>query len=348
MNPSLKAFKGEYQTLLLDFLWRQWSALGVAGQTRAEDDWIIDPEALLLLTCTVGRYDPRLFDEMLDWLQANGWLINVMRLKRILRTEKFAGEPVLAAIAGLLAKGTEAPKWKQLAASVARPAASEALFFHQDGEPIPAIGESELLFARYGWLRGPLRLRGYSQEFRPTDVANLVLQLRALFGISVRCEIVIYLLTHDAAHPSQIARDACYFERAVQGTLVDMSRSGVIQVRAASREKHYWLKQEQWMQLLNRNEQSAPKWVTWPPLFSALEQIWLRLNDPKLHNLESLLQASEVRQLMTKVRPSLERSGLDRTLSDDRQHLGESYLPVFIADVKKLLVSIAAPRGPTL
>ena len=45
MNPSLKAFKGEYQTLLLDFLWRQWSALGVAGQTRAEDDWIIDPEA---------------------------------------------------------------------------------------------------------------------------------------------------------------------------------------------------------------------------------------------------------------------------------------------------------------
>jgi hypothetical protein len=348
MNPSLKTFKGEYQTLLLDFLWRQWSALGVAGQTRAEDDWIIDPEALLLLTCTVGRYDPRLFDEMLDWLQSNGWLINVMRLKRILRTEKFAGEPVLASIAGLLAKGTEAPKWKQLAASVARPAASEALFFHEDGEPIPAIGESEPLFARYGWLRGPLRLRGYSQEFRSTDVANLVLQLRALFGISVRCEIVIYLLTHDAAHPSQIARDACYFERAVQGTLVDMSRSGVIQVRAASREKHYWLKQEQWMQLLNRNEQSAPKWVTWPPLFSALEQIWLRLNDPKLHNLESLLQASEVRQLMTKVRPSLERSGLDRTLSDDRQHLGESYLPVFIADVKKLLVSIAAPRGPTL
>ena len=348
MNPSLKTFKGEYQTLLLDFLWRQWSALGVAGQTRAEDDWIIDPEALLLLTCTVGRYDPRLFDEMLDWLQSNGWLINVMRLKRILRTEKFAGEPVLASIAGLLAKGTEAPKWKQLAASVARPAASEALFFHEDGEPIPAIGESEPLFARYGWLRGPLRLRGYSQEFRPTDVANLVLQLRALFGISVRCEIVIYLLTHDAAHPSQIARDAYYFERAVQGTLVDMSRSGVIHVRAASREKHYWLKQEQWMQLLNRNEQSAPKWVTWPPLFSALEQIWLRLNDPKLHNLESLLQASEVRQLMTKVRPSLERSGLDRTLSDDRQHLGVSYLPVFIADVKKLLVSIAAPRGPTL
>jgi len=337
MNPSLKQFKGEYQTLLLDFLWRQWSALGVAGQTQAANDWIIDPEALLLLTCTVGRADARLFDEMLDWLQVNGWLINVMRLKRILRTEKFAGEPVLAAIAGWLAKGAEAPKWKLLAASAPPPAAAEPLFFSEDGQAIPALGEPEPLFARYGWQRGPLRLRGYSQEFRPADAATLALQLRALLGINVRCEIVMYLLTHDAAHPSQIAREAYYFERAVQGTLADMSRSGVVQLRTASREKHYWLKPDQWLPLLNRGGQPAPKWIAWPPLFSALEQIWLRLRDTKLHDLESLLQASEVRQLMATVRPALERAGFDRALSDDRQHLGESYLPVFMADVKQLL-----------
>ena len=337
MNPSLKTFRGEYQTLLLDFLWRQWSALGVAGQTRGDDDRIIDAEALLLFTCTVGRHDARLFDEMLDWLHTNGWLINVMRLKRILRTETFAGERILAAIAGLLAKGADAPKWKQLGASVGSPSAAEGLFFAEDGQPLPVLGEPESLFARYGWQRGPLRLRGYSQEFRPTEASNLALQLRALFGINVRCEIALYLLTHDAAHPSQIARDAYYFERAVQGTLVDMSRSGVIQVRASNREKRYWLKQDHWMQLLNRSEQSVPKWVTWPPLFSALERIWLRLIDPQLHHLDSLLQASEVRQLMADVRPSLGRAGFDRALSDDRQYLGESYLPVFIADVKKLL-----------
>ena len=337
MNPSLKQFKGEYQSLLLDFLWRQWSALGVAGQTRPATDCIIDPEALLLLTCTVGRSDSRLFDEMLDWLQVNGWLINVMRLKRILRTEKFAGEPVLAAIAGWLAKGAEAPKWKLLAASASPPAAAEPLFFSEDGPAIPVLGEPEPLFARYGWLRGPLRLRGYSQEFRPAEAATLALQLRALLGINVRCEIVMYLLTHDAAHPSQIARAAYYFERAVQGTLADMSRSGVVQLRTASREKHYWLKPDQWLPLLNRGGQPAPKWIAWPPLFSALEQIWLRLRDAKLHDLNSMLQASEVRQLMAAVRPALERAGFDRALSDDRQHLGEAYLPVFMAEVKRLL-----------
>jgi hypothetical protein len=326
MNPSLKEFKGEYQSRLLDFLWRQWSALGVAGQTSPEHQRILDPEGLLLL-----------FDEMLDWLQPNGWLINVMRLKRILRTEKFTGERVLAAVAGLLAKGAETPKWKQLAVWTEQPLVTEKLFFGEDGTPLPTIGEPEPLFARYGWERGPLRLRGYSQEFRPSEPATLALQLRALLGINVRCEIVLYLLTHDAAHPSQIARDAYYFERAVQGTLADMSRSGVIQVRATGREKYYWLKQDSWKQVLNRGESSALKWVNWPPLFSALEQIWLRLQNEELHALGSLLQASEVRQLMIKVRPSLERAGFDRVLSDDRQHLGESYLPVFIEDARKLL-----------
>jgi len=122
--------------------------LGVAGQTGSEHQRIVDPEALLLLTCTVGRHDVRLFDEMLDWLQANGWLINVMRLKRILRTEQFRGQLVLGAVAGLLAKGAETPKWKQLADLSEDAPEMEKLFFGEDGRPIPVIGEPEPAFAR--------------------------------------------------------------------------------------------------------------------------------------------------------------------------------------------------------
>ncbi len=336
MNQPLKTFKDEFLNLLLNFLWRQWSALGVAGQASGEDVWIIDPEALLLLTCTMGRHEPRLFDEVLDWLQENGRFINIMRLKRVLRTEKFAGERTLAAVAAFLSKGTEALKWKLLAESVPPPAVAEEFFISPDGKPLPVLGEPEPHFVRYGFKRGPLRLRGYSQKFRPTQATNLALQLRALFGINVRCEIVLYLLTHEAAHPSQIAREAYYFERAVQGTLVDMSQSGVVGLRAQGREKHYWLKPEHWMALLNR-PQVFPRWVTWPPLFSALEHIWLTVNDPGLETLDPLMQSSELRQLMAKVRPALERARFDKNLSDDREYLGEKYLPVFLSDVIKLL-----------
>ncbi|HEX4121763.1 MAG TPA: hypothetical protein VH619_14165 [Verrucomicrobiae bacterium] len=336
MNQPLKTFKQEFQNLLLNFLWRQWSALGAAGQAGGEDAWIIDPEALLLFTCTLGRHEPRLFDEALDWLRENGRFMNVARLKRILQMEKFAGEQVLTAVAGVLAKGTEATKWKLLANSVDPSAASEMFFFASDGKPQPALGEPEPHFARCGFRRGPLRQRGYSQKFRPSQPANLTLQLRALFGINVRCESVLYLLTHEAAHPSRIARESYCFERAVQGTLVDMSQSGVVGLRSQGRQKHYWLKPEPWAALLNR-PQVFPHWVTWPPLFSALERIWLKINDPRLEALDPLLQSSELRQLMAEVRPGIERAGFDRRLSDNREYLGEKYLPVFLADVIKLL-----------
>ncbi|MBA4147545.1 MAG: hypothetical protein H0X66_05470 [Verrucomicrobia bacterium] len=336
MDLSLKTFKQRYQERLLKFLWEQWSALGVAGEIGAEDNRIIDPEALLLFTCVVGRHDPRLFDEVLDWLQENGQFISVTRLKRIAQKESSKGIRSLGAIAALLAKGTEMPKWKQLAETIGPLDQPEPFFYNEAGEPIAVLREPEPHFARFGYHRGPLRLRGYSQKFQPTERTNLVLQLRALLGMNVRCEIVAYLLTHEAAHPSQIAREVYYFDRGVQSTLVDMLASGIVQLQTFGREKRYGLKRELWLTLLSQAE-PAPKWMTWPPLFSALERVWLRLNDPKLLELDPLLQSSELRQLMVENRPSIERAGLGMDLSDDRQFLGESYLPVFIADMTRLV-----------
>jgi hypothetical protein len=335
MRTSLVEFRKSFQELALDFLWRQWSAMGVAGQVRSDDSRIVDPEALLLVTCTLGRYDPRLFDEVIDWLKVNGSFVNILRLRRIMRTEKFAATRIVAAIAGLMSKGTEVLKWKKLAESD-RNDFREALFFGKDGRPLAVIGDSDPHFIRYGFKRGPLRLRGHSQVFRPTDPANLILQLRALFGISARSEILAYLLTHESAHPSEIARDAYYFVRAAQNALVELNRSGVVQLRSSGRTKRYWVKAENWTLLLNRSEQ-LPNWVTWAPFFSALERIWIKLSDPILAKLDPLLQSSEVRQLMVEIRPLITRAGFDKSLSDDRHYPGEEYLPVFISDIRKLL-----------
>lgn len=37
--------------------------LGSGGDTRSDDLWIIDPEALLLFSTHIARHDSRLFDE---------------------------------------------------------------------------------------------------------------------------------------------------------------------------------------------------------------------------------------------------------------------------------------------
>ena len=93
-------------------------------------------------------------------------------------------------------------------------------------------------------LDDPLKRAFYENEclkgnwsVRQLQPTNLTLRLRALFGINVRCEIVLYLLTHEAAHPAEIAQEAGFFERAVQSTLVDMSEPGVVGLRTRGREK---------------------------------------------------------------------------------------------------------------
>ncbi len=63
----------------------------------------------------------------------------------------------------------------------------------------------------------------------------------------------------------------------------------------------------------------------------------LKVNDPLLEAFDPLLQSSELRQLMAEVRLGLERARFDKNLSDNREYLGEKYLPVFLADVIKLL-----------
>jgi len=67
MEISLTDTKHKLTEQMLQFLWRQWSALGVAGEPEIVDHWVIDPEALLLVSSEFARYDSRLFDEILDW-----------------------------------------------------------------------------------------------------------------------------------------------------------------------------------------------------------------------------------------------------------------------------------------
>lgn len=336
MKKSLKEFKEKYLEHMLSFLWRQWSALGVAGYSETKDDWVIDPEALLIFSCTLARYDARLFDEILDWL-TKGEFINIQRLKRILTRETFVGERVLAAIAGYLFEKSKSLKWKGFD-GITNPASEENLFFAKDGTQIAHYGERDLFFQKYGLLRGPIQLRGRHLHFPPVETTRLLfnIKVRALLGISARADIVAYLLTHESAHPSLIAREIYFSQKTVQDALVEMARSGLVRVRSVGREKHYWLNRTEWFHFLGL-QGDIPKWVNWPLLLSALERIWLKLNQLGFMEMGALLQSSEFRILMQEIRPNIESAGFAGYLSDDRHHLGETYTDVFLSDIEKII-----------
>lgn len=336
MNISLADFKSLVLDRLLALLWRQWSALGVPGHGPAEEHRVIDPEPLLLLSLTVGRYDARLFDEILDWLVVNGAFINVQRLKTLEKRFDFQCKAQLSAVSELLVKKSNNPiKWGRLSASYSleKP---EPLFFMKNGKPLPVPDEPAPEFSAHGLMRGPIKLRGHAQTFPAKGMPTLLLRLRALLGINARCELLCLLAAEHEIHPSEIARQTGYFPRTVQNALAEMARSGVVQVRSANREKMYRL-QSGVLDPLLKPEGIPMQWINWASVFRALEMLWLGVIDPKRQEIDPLLLASELRRLSKEMRPLLAQAGSGSQLNDDSLYYGAEYAAVFTRDVTLIL-----------
>ena len=337
MEISLTEFKTRVLDNLLNFLWRQWSALGVAGQNAPEDRHVIDPEPLLLFSLTVCRYDARLFDEILDWLMTNGSFMNVQRLKSLDKQFDFQCKAELSAVSAF---GQEIELCPQMEESfnISHPGHSRTAFSNErlENHCLYRTIRRYPEFKNHGLLRGPLKLRGYSQPFPTQGMPSLLLRLRALLGVNARCELLCLLGSAKKNHPSDIARQTGYFPRTIQNALVEMARSGVVEMRSSKREKKYWLRHGVLDNLL-RPDGNPTAWVNWSPLFRSLEMLWLGLIDPKRQDLDPLLLASEFRRLAIDMRPLLGEAGLAMHLRGESAFRGEEYGEAFVQDMTTLL-----------
>jgi hypothetical protein len=216
MDPSLHSFRESLHLRLLDFLWRQWSALGVAGHARSDDPWMIDPEALLLFSTHIARHDSRLFDEILDWLHNSGSWIKLQRLGTLHKEEHLGDSAVLAAIAELLSMESTHHKWKHLTRRVEKPVSPHTELLQRLFPSVPVLKQPDPIFLKHGLERGAIELRGMSQSPRPDQPATFCFKLRALFGMQARAEVMAWLLSHEQGHPAEIARQTGYFRGAIQ------------------------------------------------------------------------------------------------------------------------------------
>ncbi len=334
----LTNFSAEYRDRLLSVLWRQWTALGVAGSQKAWDASAVDPEALLLITCTLARSDPRLFDAVLEWLRINGQYINVQRIKRMLRDEVFVGEPVLNAVAAAISTSVSQNKWAKLAGRPsAEPGSLEPLFFLSNGNPLPVVRKEDEGFAKYGFAREQFIKRGVAEIFCPEHPSNLLLRLRALLGVNARCDVLQFLMLNQTGSPRAIARDCYYFPATISKAMSEMSQSGFLVSTTEGRRRCYRLTPDTWKGLFLG---SAPKmsWIVWARLFSALEQIWLFLDVESLAEKPPLVQASALRRIL-KREPLSRLEGRVRSLvfENDSAHPGEALIPFFITQTRALL-----------
>lgn len=343
MTTSLQSFNDELVRRVVRFLWRQWGQVGLAAaDVEPRDGWIIDPEALLLVSATFARHDPRLFDEIMDWLIRNAAFINIPRLKSLHRLQGFAGLPVIAAQAACVMGRHRRLNWR-LPPSAPTGGGPEPLFLEASGRPLPDTGPADPLFLQAGFKRGRVDLRGLSRRFNPVMPECALLRLRALFGVTARADVLLYLLTHDLAHPSGVARETGFSQKNVQDTLVDMAASGMVHVaHLEGRMKSYFVKQADRSSFLPHPDTPGlmPRWITWAPVFRALEILHLELRRLEAGAMSDLLLASELRGVMERLRPLAQRAGTAALLADGATCPGEAYATAFFAEIHRWLAAV--------
>lgn len=344
-------FKDYYLENILDFLWRQWSALGVAGGARAEDMWAIDPEALLVFSLEMARYEPRFFDEILDWLAINGKWVDIPRLRGITRKKDEAAQRLVSAVAGFLSQeaGSHQRKWNALALPRGNRHEylnSEVLFRTKPGVPSPKPREASEIFEKYGYLREKFFLRKMTREVHVTTKSNIRFLLRALFGLGSRPECILYLLTHEAGHPAEIAKEVGIHIMAARKTLMDLVDSGMVLTKPRGKRRiEYWLSQKRWWEFLtgeNYESVQRPLWLDWISLFSALTAVWSTLKEVELTP-SDYLRSSKLREAMEKMSLEFAKSGLDLPAVPGSSVPPEKYEEEFQKFIIKVLGARSGP-----
>ena len=304
---EISALRERLTSSLLDFAWDEWAQMGVSAAPPPPRRWAEDPEALLLLTLEVARSDPRLFDEVLDWLVHNDPLVSTRRLRSLCEDRedrRLAGAAMEWVTRQVRPRST--PRGGGIEASEPEP-----LFRDAAGAALPTL-RPDPVFLAYGLVRPPAEPSGKSLDPDLRAPINFAFRLRHLLGVGTRAEAVRYLLTADieSAAVADVAASSGYAKRNIQEALSSLHAAGAASVATAGGEQRFAVDRSRWAFLLDLDIKALPIYRDWPDLLGALCQIlrWLMRTD--LESLSAYLRASQAADLLDEVRPRLSRAGI--------------------------------------
>lgn len=188
---------------LLDLAWSLWTELGVAGLARKHQQYLILPEELILLTAALGKVDPRLRDEALDWCSRYHKFISVTRLKTL---AKAWGDAAAFSLFAATLNSVSSAKWpvfQKIAPLKYRPS-----------------GKSELV------------------DF--DCPALFAIRLRALFGTGSRADLMTFFFAQEDKEFSIAATvEIGYSKRNLADMLEGFAQSGIFTASMALNQRRY-------------------------------------------------------------------------------------------------------------
>ena len=329
---------------MLQILWKQWSSVGIYSNLESENKFLIDPESLLCTTCFFGRFDPRLFDEVMSWLSENGHLLNIDRLKNVLKCFDDLETNILGAVSEFLVIKEKKRKWDRVVNFCKKKnrAKVQNLFLAKNFEPIPIVGEFDPVFLRWGFRRDEVNLRKRIQKIDLEKPCNLLLKMRSFFGVNARADIYVFLMFSEGDNSLQISQKIHFNQRNVYQVLNDLHRSGLVEKRNIGKRSLYTIDRSNWLSLFNND--ISLSYIIWPKVFSALSYLFKSMfYQPEIFE-DTYLASSEFRNISEKFIPEIEASGMRVQSSYLKRIIGEEYTAHFINYVKNILHQLAGKK----
>jgi hypothetical protein len=328
--------RDDLRAKLIAFSWEQWTQIGVSGWSDRRNLWAADPEALLVFSLVVSRHEPRLFDEILDWVTLNLRLVSIQRLRNLARHhDDVVRRLVDAVVAWSNAHAKEVTRRAPMAPSA--PPEPRTLF-RIDGREA-RVSEADPIFADYGFQRPATGPSGKSRVPDLSASINLGFRLREIFGIGSRAEVIRVLLTsREDRLLNEIAEAAGYAPRNVREALDSLVEAGVTIISLRAKSRSYRLDRTRWGEFLGIAEQDMPIYVPWVQVLRALTRMHLWLEEEAALHRTEYMQASEARRLMDEVKPDL--LAADVSVQNGRGLRGAEYWPAFVQDVQAVLTRL--------
>lgn len=335
---QLSIFRDTVRAELTSFAWDQWAQLGVFAPTNRRDRWAADPEALLLFTLEIGRDEPRLFDEVLDWLLTNQSLMSVQRLRNLCvdDEDRDLAEGALGWVARWQPRARFAPSGGRAEDREPR------LLFRSSARQVQ---NHDPAFAAVGLLKPDTEPSRKSSQPDPLAPISFAFRMRLLFGVGSRAEVVRYLFTKPAGDASVqlVAEAAGYAKRNINQTLTALVASGLVTVYELGNEHRYNINVLGWNQVLGLTQETWPTHRDWPQLLRALRGLSRWLDDPRLDQLTPYMLASEARELLSQIEADLNFAEIP--VSSIAGASGEQYWDTFTETVQRALASLNTSWG---
>lgn len=237
---------------LLEASWAQWAVLTAAAVSadRRRAWTIVDPEALVLASLTVGHRERRLDDMVASWAGAAANLMSMHRMRAIATAFPLSVTNRLGVFTSpATAAGDK--RWKRL---------------QSDGHA-----------AEY-----TPRIKGIG-ELRLFEGPALTMRLRAGFGVNAKADLLSLLIGFRgaAADLKVIAAATAYTERAIRTATEEMTLAGFIH-EIEGRPSSFYADPTAWANVLQSHPldtggrmkaTSLPPWRFWSAVFAFLAQV---------------------------------------------------------------------------